>query len=77
MIKSTRTKSEGELLIRRMSQLAQNYYNDNDGIVIYADDRYDNEGIEVSTDFGNTFSTYEFEELQHEFEMLQMEIEEI
>ena len=51
------------MLARRLSKAAQEYYSGDDAIVIMADDRGDNEGLEVSFDYGSTFSTYSFSEL--------------
>lgn len=75
MIKTNRASNEGELLIRRMSDKAQAYYNGTDGIQVYAFDRDDNEEIEVSFDFGSSFATYTFDELQKAFEEMSDEID--
>lgn len=77
MIRNNRTKAEGELLVRRMSDKAQQYYNENEGPVIYADSRTDNEGIEVSYDNGRTFATVSFRELEADFEEMQREHDEM
>lgn len=65
--------AEGELLIRRMSAKAQEYFNSTDTIKVYADDRNDVENIDVKDVDGVRDMT--FDELQAELEALQDEIE--
>lgn len=72
---NSRTKTEGELLVRRMSDKAQAYYYGTDGIGVCADDRGDDEGIEVSYDFGQSWKTVTFAELEAAFEEMQEEAE--
>lgn len=67
MIKSNRTKCEGELLIRRMCEKAQEYYSGTDGIIVHADSRNDDVDIHVSFDYGQSWETYNFDELENAF----------
>lgn len=74
---NSRTKSEGELLARRMSAKALQYYSENESIEIHANDRDDETGIYVSFDFGQSFSEVSFSELESDFEQLQAELDEM
>ena len=66
---TAKRKSEGELLVKRMSEKAQTYYNGAD-VDVYADNRSDNEGIDVKFS-GEPAETVTFEALQSWFEVLQ------
>lgn len=61
-------REEGEMLVRRMSDKARKYY-DNNEIKVYADNRYDNLNIWVR-DVDGVYKT-NFRAIQSEFEALQ------
>lgn len=66
MIKNIRTKCEGENLISRMSDPARRYYDETDGIIVWAESSSDDE-CEVSYDFGQTSGRVKFEKLEEDF----------
>lgn len=69
---TARRKGEGELLVRRMSEKAQAYYNGAD-VDVYADDRSDNEGIDVQL-AGEPAETMSFKSIEAWFEQAQDEV---
>lgn len=72
VILNSRRKSEGELLVRRMSEKAQRYYNENE-ITVFAENRNDTAEIAVKDCDGVRVRT--FEALQAEFEAMQDEFD--
>lgn len=59
-------KAEGEMLVRRMSEKAQEAYYENDPLAVYADDRGSTEDIDLVTADGTKNMT--FDELERYLE---------
>lgn len=75
--KTPQTMSEGSLLVRRMSEKAQKYFYNNEGVGVWADHRSDNEGIFAAFDYNAQPVEYTFDELEREFELMYDELAEL